>query len=151
VSAFDVPVFLLLGISVVMYLVGFCSPALVLAGVCAAPNQELQQPVQQLTGTVGVDTPASLSITSQIFSIFTNPFFLSIAGISVAVSFILAGLNFSVTFIIPVFIVTILIGFFILPISFIFSASYDPTLKIIFGLLINTMLVLSIAQFVRSG
>jgi hypothetical protein len=139
--SFEIPIFILLGVSIILYLMGHCSPAMVIGQMC--------EPVENLISSVGIDEPGSLSIINSIKNIFTDPLFLGIAGVTTIIAFVLSGVNFSVTYIIPLFIMVVLIGFFILPISFIFSTDMDPVIKVIVGLFLNTMLVLSIVQFIR--
>lgn len=136
----EVPIFLTLGISIVFYLVGFCSPALIIGGFC--------QGVEQLSGTLGTDSPAASSGIESILSIFSNLQFLGLIGIA-TVSAILLGGNFNILSVFPIFLAVVAINFFILPISFIFTLEYDATLKIIFGLLLNALIVMSIVEFVR--
>lgn len=137
---FEVPVFVLIGISIVFYLGGFCSPAFTVGGFCS--------PVENLQSTIGTDTPVAGDTISQLLAIFSDPLFLALVGLATVSTFLLGG-NFTITFLVPIFMIVVLINFFILPISFIFAIGYDPFLKILFGLLLNAFLILSIVEFSR--
>ena len=133
----EMSIMIAVAIVMVTYLVGNGDP-------------QYQSPFLSLVSSLGTNEQAAGNFLSQILAIFSNTTFLSLLGIAAFVAIAFAG-STSVVIIFPVFLAIVLINFFILPINFIFSASYDPTIKLLFGGLLNTFIVVGIAQFVRSG
>ena len=135
--AWELPIILLVAVSLMFYLLG-------------ADDPSFQSPFLALISSLGSDSPATGTLMAQMISIFTDPVFLGLIGVATVSTFLLSGSS-TLPIIFPIFLIVVVVNFFILPINFIFSASYDPTLKIMFGGILNMFLILGMVSFVRSG
>jgi hypothetical protein len=131
-SKIAVYVFLLFGISLALYLLGFTSPAM----------------EAFITATSGGEVASGL--LNAMLGVFTRPELLALMGLSAVVAFLGAG-NDVISFAFPIFMLITFANFFILPTSFILSASMDPFSKIVVVGFLNLLLGLSVMEFVRSG
>jgi hypothetical protein len=91
------------------------------------------------------------SIINMIYSIFTNPAFLLILIGSMVTGFLLSGSNFSVIYIIPIFILLVVVNLFVFPTSFLFDEALPVLMKVVIGMLFNIFLILSVVEFIRGG
>jgi hypothetical protein len=127
--------FLLFGVSIAFYLVGYQSPML-----------------EVFSGAVGTGGSAGSLILNSIYAIFTSPAFLLALGISLVSSFFLGGGSYSTFFVVPLVIfVAIFANMVILPSSYLFDPSLPFFLKAVIGSFFNLLLVLAIVDFVRGG
>lgn len=128
-GAFKVYVFLLFGISVGLYFVGYTSPLLQLA---TTTNEDI-----------------SIALLNSFIGIFTNVTFLAILGATSVASYLTSGGNFSVTYLFPIFLIMAMLNFFILPTSFILAMELDPVIKIIVAGFMNLLLGMAMVEFIR--
>ena len=108
-------VFVLFGISLAMYFVGFSSPLFHLMQCNGATTAE--------ACTTYTDA-WSQGIINQIFALITSPQFLISIGLAAFVPFLTGG-NFSVLYVIPIAILFALTNFLFLPTDFILYEQYQ--------------------------
>lgn len=128
-GAFKVYVFLLFGISIGLYFVGYTSPLLQLA---TTTNEDI-----------------TVALLNSFIGIFTNVTFLAILGATSVASYLTSGGNFSVTYLFPIFLIMAMLNFFILPTSFILAMELDPVIKIIVAGFMNLLLGMAMVEFIR--
>lgn len=122
---------LMLGVSIVMYFMGYTSPFV------------------ELMGQVGTESVSWNLVINGIFAIFTNPTFLATIGIaSISSLLFLGGSSQSVLFIIPIIILIAFADFFVLPTSFLLQAGVPEAFKFIANTFLNMSLMLTIIEFV---
>ena len=129
----SVYIWILFGISLVFYLMGYKPMAF-----------------QTLSGQFEGKSAGSW-ILNQLYSIFSNPIFLSALGISAVTSFIMASGNFSVMYVIPIVLLVTFSNIFILPSSFLFDQAVPMVLRMIIGTFLNLLMFLAIIDFVRGS
>jgi len=124
-------IFILFGMSAVLYLFGYTSPFLDI--------------VSHTQGNIATD------LLNQFMLLFTSEEFLTFLGLSAVVSFFSGGSNFSVTYLIPILMLLAMLNFFVLPTSFILSMEVDPFIKFLVGGFLNLFLVFAMLEFIRGG
>lgn len=124
-------VYLILGMSIALYLAGY-----------APPFVALMQNFNQ-------ENIAQVLINS-FLAIFTNPIFLISLGIAGISSFVSAG-NFSIMYIFPILMIVALLNFFVIPTSFLLQADLPDAFKLIASTFINVTMSLAIVNFIRGG
>jgi len=122
-------IFILFGMSAVLYLFGYTSPFLDI--------------VSHTQGNIATD------LLNQFILLFTSTTFLAILGVSAVASYFTGGSNFSVTYLIPILLIMTMLNFFILPTSFIISMELDPFIKLLIGGFLNLFLAFALLEFVR--
>jgi hypothetical protein len=132
-SKIAVYVFLLFGISLALYLFGFTSPAM-----------------EAFITATGEGEVAS-GLMNAMLAIFTRPEFLALIGAAAVVAFVSGSSGDMIAYAFPIFMLIVFANFFILPTSFILSASIDSFSKIVVAGFLNLLLGLAIMEFVRSG
>lgn len=126
-------VLLLFGISAILYMFGYSPPLLYFWNA---------------TSTSG---GAAVSLMSSFIAIFFNPSFLAIAGVSSVAAYLSGGGNFSVIYIIPIFLAVAMLNYFVMPTSFILTLDLDPLISMIVLGFLNILMVLAIMEFVRGA
>lgn len=126
--------FVLFGISMVFYLMGY-QPAMFV----------------ELSSAVGTEESAAQKIINNIYAIFTNPAFLVMLGVSAVSSFLVAGGNFSIFYIIPLMILVTIANMFILPSSYLFDNTLPFFFRTAIAIFFNLFLTLAIIEFVKGG
>lgn len=130
-SAIRTYVFILFGISAVLYFFGYTSPFLDI-----------------VTNT---QRDIAVGLLNQFILIFTSATFLAILGVSAVASYFTGGSNFSVTYLIPILLIMSMLNFFVLPTSFILAMEVDPIIKFLVGGFLNIFLAFALLEFVRGG
>ena len=128
-SGIRVYAFLVFGISIVLWMMGYTSP--------------FYATVSNMSGNIAGD------LLNSFILIFTNPTFLALLGVSAVASYFSGGSNFSVTYLIPMLLVLVMLNYFLLPINFIFDMAMNPMLKVIIGGFLNLLLAFAMLEFVR--
>ena len=128
-SGIRVYAFLVFGISIALYMIGYTSPFF--------------EVMANSDGNIASD------LLNQFILIFTNPTFLALLGVSAVASYFTGGSNFSVTFLIPMLLIMVMMNFFFLPINFIFDMAMNPLLKVIIGGFLNLLLAFAMLEFIR--
>lgn len=128
-TSLRVYIFILFGISAVLYFFGYTSPFLDI--------------VSNTQGDIAI------SLLNSFISVFTNPIFLSILGVSSVASYFSGGSNFSVTYLIPMLLIMAMLNYFILPTSFIVNMQMDPVISMLVGGFLNIFLALAMLEFIR--
>jgi len=126
-------VFLIFGISASLYFFGFTSPLLL--GLEAVTSG----------GEIGT------TLLDSFINIFFNPIFLSIIGVTAVASYLTSGAGNSITYVIPIFMLLLILNLFILPTSYILSAEMTPIIKLFVSGFLNLLLGLAITEFIRGS
>ena len=133
--------FLLIGIIIALYLCGYSSPFI--------------NGVEEVLRTGNTENLFN-SLISSFTNLVTNPTGIAIIGVGLALFIGATALTGGSGFLfgISIFFVLIFANYFVLPISFIFEqASWGDAevLKFILAFFLNSLLILSMISFIRSG
>jgi hypothetical protein len=147
-SGIKVYVFLLFGITMILYLFGYTSPFVhMISGV----GVNVTYDAATASSHVATDTNYVNTLQNSLASVFMNPIFLGLVGVSAVAAYITGGGGGnSIYFLAPLFIITMLMAnYFVLPVDFINQANMDPLIAIFVLGFLNILLALSIVEFVR--
>jgi hypothetical protein len=130
-------VFLLFGISLALYFIGYQS-ALFQILDCSPP-------------TCNPSDQTAIDFLNRILTaITTNPAVLGLLGVSLVAPILLGG-SFAVMYVIPVILILVASNFLLLPTSFLFDTAMPDPIKLIIIGFMEIMLLLTIMTFVRGG
>jgi hypothetical protein len=126
-------VLLIFGISLSLYLLGY--PSVFLA----------------LISQVGSEQPITSTLFTSLIAVFTNPVFLIGAAFAGITGFLTGGGNFSVIYMIPLLMLIAIANVFVLPTAYLLQMDMNPIIQLIINGFMNTLLMLTIIEFVRGG
>lgn len=131
-------VFLLFGISIALYFVGY-KPLLFSILQC------------DTAATVCVpSTNFATQVLNTFLQLFSNPFFFVGTALAIFVPFVVGG-SFNVYYLIPFILLTALSNFLILPSDFLIQTALPVEIKMIVLGFLNLLLLLTAIQFIRGG
>jgi len=137
-------VFLMMGLTLMLYFMGFTPIVNILAATDPIDSQ-LYQTTTNPDGTTQIDAEATLLNKNVVIGAIV----VIAIGAGVAAAFLT---GYAITYIIPIIIFMVVLNLFILPINFLIDPSITPEIIAYPVLLIyNTITVLSFVNFVRSG
>ena|SRR3990167_5528803 len=138
--AFSTYLYIMMGISIAFWFFGYPP---------AAYSLLTQSGINIETGEA---VPIADTMINGIRNLFSDPLFLAAIGIPLVLSVFIGGSGGqSVYFVIPLLMLTVFMNIFIFPTSFIFNQDMPVILRAIFNLFLNSMLMMSIIEFIRGG
>jgi hypothetical protein len=131
-------IFLLFGISISLFFVGY-KPLLFSMLQCSTASATCVPTANFAQG-----------IINSLLSLLTNPGFLLGAGVALFVPFLIGG-SFSVYYVIPILMISVLGNFLLLPTDFILQTTLPAEIQMIMLGFMNLLLLLTVIEFVRGG
>ena len=131
-------IFLLFGISIALFFAGY---------------QPLLFNILQCTPTGATCVPTTnfaQGVINSLTTLLANPGFLLGVGLSVIVGMVIGG-GFSVYYIIPIIILSVLSNFLILPTDFLLTTGMPWQISMVILGFMNLMLLLTAIEFIRGG
>jgi hypothetical protein len=130
---------------------GLSTYVIILFGISAMFYVADYQPVGLIMLNQQTLNLSPASIINMFLNMFNNPIFLSALVIAPVAALAGGAGSFSVIFIIPIIILTIVAQLFILPSSYILDPTMPDVLKILVSTFFNIFMALTIVSFVRGG
>jgi len=111
------------------------------------------QPIafETILSSIGNEPLTIRGLINLFFSIFQNEAFLLVLAGSLVTAFLLGGSNFSLVYLVPIFLLLMVTNIFVFPTSFLFDSAIPFLMRVIIGMLFNVFLLLVVVEFIKGG